>query len=172
MPISGCVKHAAGTALWSTACGLPQMFSTAEMPCPARPDTTQRSSTTGPDGPADERWSATARGRGGSVRARGAPGLGRRGVCEHHLAVGVADAPQPRDHLAAGLVQNLHLLVHLQPATSSKGAGAKTRGKFNESKEPRRRTCTKPRTVSMPWASRPRPLVLGTRPVQTRAAST
>mmetsp|Transcript_72142 Transcript_72142/g.192842 ORF Transcript_72142/g.192842 Transcript_72142/m.192842 type:complete len:210 (-) Transcript_72142:1042-1671(-) len=32
MPTSGCVKHAAGTALWFTACGRPQMFSTAEMP--------------------------------------------------------------------------------------------------------------------------------------------
>mmetsp|Transcript_17770 Transcript_17770/g.42716 ORF Transcript_17770/g.42716 Transcript_17770/m.42716 type:complete len:207 (-) Transcript_17770:1015-1635(-) len=31
--ISGCVKHAAGTALWLTAWGRPMMFSTADMPC-------------------------------------------------------------------------------------------------------------------------------------------
>mmetsp|Transcript_639 Transcript_639/g.1670 ORF Transcript_639/g.1670 Transcript_639/m.1670 type:complete len:299 (-) Transcript_639:816-1712(-) len=31
--ISGCVKHAAGTVLWSTACVRPTMFSTADTPC-------------------------------------------------------------------------------------------------------------------------------------------
>mmetsp|Transcript_17105 Transcript_17105/g.51722 ORF Transcript_17105/g.51722 Transcript_17105/m.51722 type:complete len:223 (+) Transcript_17105:924-1592(+) len=32
MAISGCVKHAAGTASWLSTCSLPHMFSTAEMP--------------------------------------------------------------------------------------------------------------------------------------------
>mmetsp|Transcript_19554 Transcript_19554/g.40824 ORF Transcript_19554/g.40824 Transcript_19554/m.40824 type:complete len:225 (-) Transcript_19554:973-1647(-) len=33
MPISGCVKQAAGTDWWSTAWFRPQMFSTADIPC-------------------------------------------------------------------------------------------------------------------------------------------
>mmetsp|Transcript_21020 Transcript_21020/g.45118 ORF Transcript_21020/g.45118 Transcript_21020/m.45118 type:complete len:302 (-) Transcript_21020:186-1091(-) len=32
MAISGCVKHAAGTASWFRMCSVPQMFSTADMP--------------------------------------------------------------------------------------------------------------------------------------------
>ena len=39
--------------------------------------------------------------------------LGGRGVGEHHLTVGVANAPQIGHHCAARLVEHLHLLVHL-----------------------------------------------------------
>ena len=44
-------------------------------------------------------------------------------MCEHHLAVEVADTPQPIDDLAV-VVESLHLLVYLHEAVSRWPDGA------------------------------------------------
>mmetsp|Transcript_20885 Transcript_20885/g.49678 ORF Transcript_20885/g.49678 Transcript_20885/m.49678 type:complete len:302 (-) Transcript_20885:815-1720(-) len=46
----------------------------------------------------------------------GGDSLGGRRVREHHLAVGITDAPQTLHHLAVRLVEHLHLLVDLDEA--------------------------------------------------------
>jgi len=47
--------------------------------------------------------------------------LGGRGMGEHHLAVGVANAPQVGHHSTARLVEHLHLFVHLTNVYRNRG---------------------------------------------------
>mmetsp|Transcript_26979 Transcript_26979/g.88216 ORF Transcript_26979/g.88216 Transcript_26979/m.88216 type:complete len:266 (+) Transcript_26979:113-910(+) len=43
----------------------------------------------------------------------GRDSLSRRSMCQHHLAIGIADAVEVGDDASSLLVQHLHLLVHL-----------------------------------------------------------